>query len=57
MYKLVYSIFNSKPNSVQRLTDNTYIPFDEQNTDYQEYLKWLQEGNIPQEPDKIDGAV
>lgn len=57
MYKLVYSIFNSKPNSVQRLTDNTYIPFIEQNTDYQEYLKWLQEGNIPQEPDKIDGAV
>lgn len=24
------------------------IPFDEANTDYQAYLKWLDEGNIPE---------
>jgi hypothetical protein len=30
-----------------RYTDNTYIPFDLANRDYQEYLKWLEEGNTP----------
>ena len=32
---------------VLRTTDFAYIPFDEANTDYQEYLKWLSEGNEP----------
>ncbi len=33
--------------TVQRTTDNAYIPFDPANTDYQAYLKWLEEGNQP----------
>jgi len=32
---------------VKRTADNTFIPFDPANTDYQEYLKWLAEGNTP----------
>jgi len=33
---------------VKRIEDNTFIPFDPANTDYQEYLKWLAEGNTPE---------
>jgi hypothetical protein len=34
--------------SVQRLSDSAFIPFDPDNTDYQQYLKWLEEGNTPE---------
>ena len=27
------------------------IPFDENNTDYQEYLEWVEEGNTAEEAD------
>ena len=33
--------------AVQRLSDNAFIPFDTANTDYAEYLKWLDDGNEP----------
>jgi hypothetical protein len=33
--------------SVRRLNDGAAIPFDEANTDYQAFLKWLEEGNTP----------
>ena len=47
MYKLIKDIFSNEVKSVQRLSDNACIPFDPANTDYQAYLKWLEEGNEP----------
>jgi len=32
---------------IKRIADNAFIPMDPANTDYAEYLKWLDEGNEP----------
>lgn len=41
-----------EPESIKRLADNAYIPFDPANTDYQAYLAWIDEGNTPQPADE-----
>ena len=49
MYKEVFNrLDNTKANMIMRTADNAFIPFDPANTDYQEYLKWLDEGNTPE---------
>ena len=37
--------------AICRKSDNAYIPFDEANTDYQEYLAWVSEGNTAEATD------
>ena len=49
MYKLIRNSISNKIDTVKRLSDNAHIPFDNANTDYQEYLEWLAEGNTPEE--------
>lgn len=51
MYKLHKNLIQ-EIDAVIRLSDNVLIPFDPDNADYQEYLKWLSEGNEPQLADK-----
>jgi hypothetical protein len=46
MYKLHKSL-DGDIRVVIRLSDMASIPFDPANTDYQTYLKWLEEGNTP----------
>ena len=55
MYKLHTPLGRTEPNSVIRLADYAFIPFDPANTDYQAYLKWLEEGNVPEPADEVSG--
>ena len=47
MYKNLTFMPNQEPVCVMRVSDGAIIPFDPDNTDYQEYLRWLEAGNTP----------
>ena len=46
MYKLLKDR-NGNVTSVLLVEQRASIPFDPDNTDYQAYLRWLEEGNTP----------
>ena len=47
MYKLQPIPVANMMQCVTRLSDGASVPFDPANSDYQQYLKWLEEGNTP----------
>lgn len=46
MYKLWKNI-RGDVDAIIRLSDNAGIPLNPDNSDYQAYLKWVEEGNTP----------
>ena len=47
MYKQYMSMGKLVSQAIIRVSDGACIPFVFDNTDYQAYLKWLDEGNTP----------
>lgn len=48
MYQEIKPLFDGHPaESVKRIFDGAFIPFAPDNVDYQAYLKWLDDGNVP----------
>ena len=52
MYKLILDHNGQPSQCIKRPSDNAFIPFDPANTDYQQYLEWVAEGNTPEPADE-----
>jgi hypothetical protein len=53
MYKLMKKVSpKASYDVVLRVDDNMIIPFVDGNSDYEQYKKWLAEGNTPEPADE-----
>jgi hypothetical protein len=52
MYQLQPDSDLGSAQCIKRLSDNAFIPFDPANTDYQAFLAWKAEGNVPEPADQ-----
>ena len=51
MYKKMQNEGNLSTIKYTNNSEVKFIPVDEANTDYQEHLEWVAEGNVPEEAD------
>ena len=54
MYKKLIDPITKQDSTeqIKRLADGAVIPFDNANTDYQEYLQFLADGGVPEPADE-----
>lgn len=48
-YQTVAGLFGKPSNTIRRIHDSAFIPMDNDNMDYQQYLAWVAEGNTAEE--------
>lgn len=56
MYQLQPDFMGRAATCIKRIADSAFIPFDPANTDYAEYLRWLEAGNQPLPADSVVDA-
>lgn len=57
MYAQVVDVYTGDVGAIMRLGDMVAIPLDPANTDYQQYLAWLEAGNTPEPWEATNGPV